>query len=148
MVIIDSSLNSLLPFFPSNHKYNNYPPILKIQPTKIINTLARMAKSPHGSNRPDGLIPNYIASFPSNTRSGAAHRAAPPSSSAARRQASKSANQSSLTRALRSSLCLSQQPRPRNPRHAACPAGSLWSHQLFVAQSCLKKQICSLLCLV
>ena len=88
------------------------------------------------------------ASNPSNTHSGAAHRAAPPSSFAARRQASKSANQSPLTRALRSSLCLSQQPRPRSPRRAACPAGSLWSHQLFVAQSCLKKRICSLLCLV
>ena len=88
------------------------------------------------------------ASNPSNTHSGAAHRAAPPSSFAARRQASKNANQSPLTRALRSSSCLFQQPHQRNPRRAACPAGSLWSHQLFVAQSCLKKQICSLLCLV
>ena len=41
-----------------------------------------------------GVAPQgFPASNPSNTHSGAAHRAAPPSSFAARRQASKNANQ-------------------------------------------------------
>ena len=40
-----------------------------------------------------GVAPQGFPAAPSNTHSGAAHRAAPPSSFAARRQASKNANQ-------------------------------------------------------